>query len=57
MKDKEIRELLSRGSLNAIAFDPALKNEITRSSLDAMVRDVKAHLAKKRNVTVVVVKE
>jgi hypothetical protein len=57
MNDKEIKELLSRGSFSTISFDPALKNEITRSSMDAMVRELKSHLARKRKVSVVLVKE
>ena len=57
MKDKEIKELLSRGSFSTITFDPSLKNEITTSSLNALVREIKGHLARKKKVSVVVVKE
>lgn len=57
MTDREIKELLSRGTASKVEFDPSLKNEITRASLDAMVRDVKGHLARKKRVSVVVVKE
>jgi hypothetical protein len=57
MNDKEIKDLLSRGSASRVDFDPALKNEITRSSMDAMVRVIKGSLARKRKVTVVLVKE
>jgi hypothetical protein len=57
MNDREIKDLLSRGVASRVDFDPALKNEITRSSMDAMVRELKSHLAKKRKISVVVVKE
>ena len=57
MNDKEIKELLSRGASSRVDFDPSLKNEITRSSLDGMIREVKGHLSRKRKVSVVVVKE
>jgi hypothetical protein len=57
MKDKEIKELLSRGAASRVDFDPSLKNEITRSSLDAMIREIKSTLAKRRKVSVVVVRE
>ncbi len=57
MNDREIKELLSRGSASRVEFDPSLRNEITRSSMDAMVREIKGSLARKRKVSVVVVKE
>ena len=57
MNDKEIKELLSRGSFSTITFDPSLKNEITTSSLNAMVREIKGHVSRKRKVSVVLVKE
>jgi hypothetical protein len=56
MNDREIKELLSRGSTSRVDFDPALKNEITTSSLNAMVREIKGHISRKRRVSVVVVK-
>jgi hypothetical protein len=57
MTDKEIKVLLSSGSTTAITLDPSLKNEITTSSLNALIRDVKGHLARKKKVSVVIVKE
>ena len=57
MYDKEIRELLSRGSYSTITFDPSLKTEITTSSLNALNREIKSHVARKRKVSVVLVKE
>ena len=57
MNDREIKELLSRGAASRFDFDPSVKTEITRSSLDSVVRDVKGQLARKRKVSVVVVKE
>ena len=57
MKDKEIKELLSRGSFSTTTFDPSLKNEITTSSLNALNREIKNHVARKRKVSVVLVKE
>lgn len=55
MNDKDTKELLSKGSATRFDFDPSLKNEITRSSLDAMVREIKCNLAKKRQLSVLVV--
>jgi hypothetical protein len=55
MNDKEINELLSRGASSRVDFDPSLKNEITRAALDRMVREIKAQLARKKTVSVMVV--
>ncbi len=57
MKDNEIKELLSRGASSTITFDPSLKNEITTSALNALNREIKSHVARKRKVSVVLVKE
>ncbi len=56
MNDREIKELLSRGSTSRVDFDPSLKSEITRSSLDAMIREVKGHISRKRKVSVLIIK-
>jgi hypothetical protein len=57
MMDKEVKELLSRGSVSKVAFDPSLKNEIIRSSFDTMTREIKGHISRKRKVSVLIVKE
>jgi hypothetical protein len=56
MNDKEIKDLLSRGTASRVDFDPALRNEITRSAMDAMIREVKGHISRKRKVSVLVIK-
>lgn len=38
------------------SFDPSVKTEITRKMLDALVREIKTHLSKKRAVSVMLVK-
>jgi hypothetical protein len=57
MRDKEIKELLSRGASSTITFDPSLKNEITTSALNSMVREIKSEISRKRKISVVLVKE
>lgn len=57
MNDREIKELLSRGTASRIDFDPSLKNEITTSSLNALNREIKSQVSRKRKVSVVLVKE
>lgn len=55
MIDKDVKELLSKGSASRVDLDPSLKNEITRAALDRMVREIKAQLARKKTVSVIVV--
>ena len=57
MNDKEIQEVLGRGKPSTYSFDPSIKTEITRATLDVAVRDIKKHLASKRRVYLIVVKE
>ena len=57
MTDKEIEEFLGRGTPSTFSLDPNMKDAITRSTLEAINRAVKKHLASKKRVSVVVVKE
>ena len=41
MNDKEIQEVLGRGKPSTYSFDPNIKTEITRATLDVAVRDIK----------------
>ena len=57
MTDKEIKELLGRGSVRQYSLDPQMKSEITRATLDVAVREVKKALSLKKRVSVVIVVE
>jgi len=57
MNDKEIQEVLGRGKPSTYSFDPSIKTEITRATLDVAVRDIKRHLGNKKRVSVIIVKE
>ena len=57
MTDKEIKDILSRGTSSTFTLDPSHKNEITRSRLDIITRDVRKHLAAKKTVSVIVIRE
>lgn len=56
MTDKEIKEVLSRGEPTTYTLDPSFRNEITRSTLDLINREVKKHLSSKKRVSVLLVK-
>ena len=57
MTDKEIKEALGKGTPSTFSLDPNIKDGITRSTLEAINRAVKKHLASNKRVSVVVVKE
>ena len=57
MTDKEIKEVLGKGTPSTFSLDPNIKDGITRSTLEAINRAVKKHLASNKRVSVVVVKE
>ena len=57
MTDKEIKEVLGKGTPSTFSLDPNMKDQISRSTLDSINREVKKHLASKKRVSVVVVKE
>jgi len=57
MTDKEIKEVLGRGTPSTFSLDPNMKDGISRSTLEAINRAVKKHLASNKRVSVVVVKE
>jgi len=57
MTDKELKDILAKGTHQQFSFDPNLKTEINRSTLDAVMREVRKGLSSKRKVSVVVVKD
>ena len=57
MTDKEIKDILSRGTSSTFTLDPSHKNEITRSRLDIITRDVRKHLAAKKTVSLIVIRD
>ena len=57
MTDKEIKELLGRGTHQQFDLDPNMKNEINRTTMDTLMREVRKQLSSKKRVSVVLVKE
>ena len=57
MTDKELKDILAKGTHQQFSFDPNLKTEINRSTLDAVMREVRKGLSSKRKLSVVVVKD
>ena len=53
----EIQRIVKSGKPTVITLDPNLKDTINRSQLDTMIREAKKHLAMKKKVQLVMVKE
>lgn len=54
---KDIERIISLGSTTTFTCDPQQKDEITKSTLNAIARETKSHLLRKKKVHVVLVKE
>jgi hypothetical protein len=54
MNDKEIKEIVTSGSIEVFTFDPNLKSEINRLGLDRMTRAVRNSFYKHRMKVLVV---
>jgi hypothetical protein len=56
--DNELKQLLSSGRSETYEFNPQMKNDINRTNLEKMVRDIRNHMTqKKKGVSVIVVKK
>lgn len=54
---KEIHKLIDLGTPTAVSVDPDLKDQIIRSQIEAVIRDAKKHLAQRKKVHLVLIKE
>lgn len=57
MKKGEIDKIIDLGSHEVITLDPNIKQEITRKQTDALTLGVRSHLAKRKKVHIIIVKE
>ena len=57
MKKGDIQKIISLGDSTIVSIDPDIKTEVSKKQIDGIVSDMKKHLAKKRMVHIVVVKE
>lgn len=56
MNNKEIAELLSKGTVSRVDLDSKVRPELTRQSLDNAVREVRKLIAAKKQVSIIVVR-
>ena len=57
MSEKEIKTIMSLGSSKVFTVDPTQKDNISKTTIDALIREAKRHLALKKKVYFVLVKE
>lgn len=57
MSEKEIKTIMSLGSSKVFTVDPTQKDNISKTTIDALIREAKRHLASKKKVHFVLVKE
>ena len=57
MSEKEIKTIMSLGSSKIFSIDPNHKDAISKATIETLVREAKRHLAAKKKVHLVLVKE
>ncbi len=57
MSKNNIQEIMSLGKPTTISLDPSFKNEIIRSQMDGLIRDGKRHLASRKKIHLILIKE
>jgi hypothetical protein len=55
--DNEISNILSLGRSKIFMIDPQQKHLAVKSTIDALVRDSRSHLAKMKKIYLVLIKE
>lgn len=54
---KELKEIIDKGRTQDFALDPNTKSQITKATIDGIVREANKHLVSKKRVWVILVKE
>ena len=57
MKKEDISKIIYLGEHTILSIDPDIKTEISRKQIEGIVGDMKRHLAKRKKVHIVLVKE
>lgn len=57
MNNKELKDLLDRGKIQDFSFDYNTKSNITKSTLDNVVKETNRHLLSKKRVWIILIKE
>jgi hypothetical protein len=57
MKKDDIQKIISLGEPNLFTIDPDIKTEISGRQINSLVSDMRRHLAKRKKVHIILVKE
>ena len=57
MKKEDISKIIDLGEPTIVSIDPDIKTEISRKQIDGIVGDMRKHLAKRKKVHIVLVRE
>ena len=57
MKKEDISKIIDLGEPTIVSIDPDIKNEISKKKIDGIVGDMKRHLAKRKKVHILLVRE
>ena len=57
MKKDDIQRIIDLGEPTAFTIDPDIKSEISGRQINSLVSDMRRHLAKRKKVHIILVKE
>ena len=57
MKKEEILKIIASGETTVVSIDPDIKAEISRKKIEGIVSDMKRHLAARKRVHILLVRE
>ena len=57
MKKEDVSKIMGLGEHTIVSIDPDIKTEISRKQIEGIVGDMKRHLAKRKKVHIVLVRE
>ena len=57
MKKDDIQKIIDLGEPTIVSIDPDIKTEISRKQIDGLVNDMRKHLARRKKVHIILVKE
>jgi excinuclease UvrABC helicase subunit UvrB len=57
MKKDDIQKIIDLGEPTVVSIDPDIKTEISKKQIDGIIGDMRKHLAKRKKVHIVLVRE
>lgn len=57
MKKEDIQKIISLGEPTSFTVDPDIKTDISSKQINSIVSDMRRHLAKRKKIHIILVKE